>query len=229
MQRIDNQFFHRIVLSVGFNLVLRLFAHDFYRFADELGLAVIVDDVLLFEITGIIPVYEGVRPYRLWPKPVVIRSTLSQLFTDCALDVVEGKVGGIGKEEFGFVDQAIAGAVDSVSQAGNFDLLLITFRVNEDAHALFRRSSARLIKQHRHMVKHHVGGDLVVLFALRLAVGGDTGIQQACRDMNRVGVGTGQHLIQAVDQALALVARLGVLAVNVHVARNLPVFVADVL
>ncbi|VAL68513.1 Uncharacterised protein [Enterobacter kobei] len=127
MQRIDNQFFHRIILSVGFNLVLRLFAHDFYRFADELGLAVIVDDVLLFEITGIIPVYEGVRPYRLWPKPVVIRSTLSQLFTDCALDVVEGKVGGIGKEEFGFVDQAIAGAVDSVSQAGNFDLLLITF------------------------------------------------------------------------------------------------------
>ena len=79
------------------------------------------------------------------------------------------------------------------------------------------------------MVKHHVGGDLVVLLALRLTIGSDAGIKQAGGNVNRVGVGTGQHLIQAVNQALALVARLGVLAVNVHVARNLPVFVADVL
>ena len=79
------------------------------------------------------------------------------------------------------------------------------------------------------MVKHHVGGDLVVLLALRLAVGSYAGIQQAGGDVDRGGVGAGQHLIQAVNQALALIARLGVLAVNVHVARHFAVIVTDVL
>ena len=79
------------------------------------------------------------------------------------------------------------------------------------------------------MVKHHVGGDFVVLFSLRLAVGGDTGIQQAGGDVDRIGIGAGQHLVQAVNQALALLAGFGVLAVNVHVASHLPTFVADVL
>ncbi|CZW09640.1 Uncharacterised protein [Enterobacter hormaechei] len=111
----------------------------------------------------------------------------------------------------------------------DLDFDLITLSVNEDANPLLRRTGAWLIKQHSHMVEHHVGGDLVVLFALRLAVGGDTGIQQAGGDMDRVGVGTGQHLIQAINQALTLLAGFGVLPVNIHVASHLPVFVADVL
>ncbi len=186
MQRIDNQFFHRIVLSVGFNLVLNGFAHDFYRFADEHGFAVVIDEVLLLQVFGVIAVDEVVRPHRFRPKPFIFSVTLAQLVADGAGDVVEREVGGIGEEEFGFVDQAVAGAVDTISQAGNFDLLIITFRVNEDANALFRRTGARLIEQHRHMVKHHVGSDLVVLLALRLAVGSDAGIQQAGGDVDRV-------------------------------------------
>ena len=127
MQRIDNQFFHRIVLSVGFNLVLSGFAHDFYRFADEHGLAVIIDEVLLFQVFGVIAVDEAVRPHRFRPKPLIFGITLAQLVANGAGDVVEREVGGIGEEEFGLVEQAVASAVDAISQTGNFNLLLITF------------------------------------------------------------------------------------------------------
>src|SRR5690606_20597072 len=127
LQRIDNQFFHRIVLSVGFNLVLSGFAHDFYRFADEHGLAVVIDEVLLLQVFGVIAVDEAVRPHRFRPKPLIFSVTLAQLVADGAGYVVEREVGGISEEKFGLVDQTIAGAVDTIRQAGNFDLLLITF------------------------------------------------------------------------------------------------------
>ncbi len=47
--------------------------------------------------------------------------------------------------------------------------------------------------------------------------------------MDRLGVGTGDHLIQATNQALALLTGLGVLAVDIHITADFSVFVADVL
>jgi hypothetical protein len=52
------------------------------------------------------------------------------------------------------------------------------------------------------MVKHHVGGDLVVLLALRLAVGGDAGIQQAGGDVD------GSELVPAIISSRRLIRRL---------------------
>nr|BBI95776.1 hypothetical protein MRY18106EAS_23080 [Enterobacter asburiae] len=65
------------------------FAHDFYRLADEHGLAVIIDEVLLFQVFGVIAVDEAVRPHRFRPKPLIFRVTLAQIVADGAGDVVE--------------------------------------------------------------------------------------------------------------------------------------------
>ncbi|SAC81068.1 Uncharacterised protein [Enterobacter hormaechei] len=135
----------------------------------------------------------------------------------------------MGEEKLRLVHPAVFQAVSGVSEAGGLDFSFLPVSIHEHTDAIFRCASTRLIQQDGYVVELHIAGDPRMLFALGL-----TGLflfvrEQSGREVNRVGIGTGDHLVQAINKALSVRLRLGHSLIDINVHDDLIAGFADVL